>query len=113
MLPVIVHLMCPITHMLFRAVFTIGPGGCCYLPLTGEKSEYLREEATWPRPHSKFITVQGAQVCLTPNPFSNVLTPARHGESRVEDTGYFWLRTGDSAVSLTQWACCWPVPGLL
>ena len=94
-LPVIVHLMCLITHVLSRATFTTGPGGC-YLPLTGEKSEDLRGEATWPRSHSEFIAVQGAQVCLTPNPFSHVLTP-RHGESRVEDIGYFRLRTGDSA----------------
>lgn len=83
-LPVIVHLMCLITHVLSRAIFTTGPGGWWYLPLTGEKSEDLRGEATWPRSHSKFIAMQGAQVCLIPNPFSHVLTP-RHGESRVED----------------------------
>lgn len=51
-------------------------------------------------------------MCLTPNPFSHVLTLAKHGESMWKTEGCFWLRTGDPTGPLTQWACRWPVPGL-
>lgn len=55
-------------------------------------------------------------MCLTPNPFSHVLTLAEHGESMWKTEGCFWLRTGEPTGPLTQWAChctCrWPVPGL-
>lgn len=37
---------------------------------------------------------------MTPNPFSHVLTPAKHQVGSVEAEGCFWLKTGPAGFLL-------------